>query len=164
MNKLIKQNDITSARLLMTSTNPEDVKADKIFLIRSYFAQVRNTKKAAQLIKEFELDLKTIDSEFYEIEEVVINESMNFYMQQFGVSFKHYSMQNVLRLADYLVDHGPQKYGKPLAFLIEKLVKHDNLDEAKHIFDLNKSMVEKHIMLAMAKLLKPKRICFKYLA
>lgn len=81
MNKLIKQNDITSARLLMTSTNPEDVKADKIFLIRSYFAQVRNTKKAAQLIKEFELDLKTIDSEFYEIEEVVINESMNFYMQ-----------------------------------------------------------------------------------
>lgn len=54
-------------------------------------------------------------------------------------------MQNVLRLADYLVDHGPQKYGKPLAFLIEKLVKHDNLDEAKHIFDLNKPMVEKHL-------------------
>ena len=47
MDKLIKQNDVTSAKLLMTSSNPEDIKKDKIFLIRSYFAQVRNTKKAA---------------------------------------------------------------------------------------------------------------------
>ena len=54
-------------------------------------------------------------------------------------------MQNVLRLADYLVDHGPQKYGKPLAYLIERLVKHDNLDEAKHIFDINKELVAKYI-------------------
>ena len=81
MNQLIKQNDITSARLLMTSKDADQMKADKIFLIRSYFAQVRNTKKAAQLIKEFELDLQTIDQEFYEIEEVIISESMNFYMQ-----------------------------------------------------------------------------------
>ena len=54
-------------------------------------------------------------------------------------------MQNVLRLADYLVDHGPQKYGKPLAFLIERLVKHDNLDEAKHIFDKNKKLVANYV-------------------
>lgn len=44
------------------------------------------------LIKEFDLDAETIAREFAQIESIVINESMNFYMNQFGVSFKHYSL------------------------------------------------------------------------
>ena len=101
MQKLILQNDVTTAKILVT-----EEAGDKIYLIQRQFAQVRNAKKAALLIKEFSLDLKVIDKEFAEIESCIINESMNFYMQQFGVSWKHYNMENVLRLADFLVDHG----------------------------------------------------------
>ena len=97
------------------------------------------------LIKEFDLDLSTISDEFYHIEEIIVNDSMNFYLNQFGVSFKHYSMENTLRLADYLVDVGPQKYGKSLTYLIEKLHKHEILDEAKHFYEQNKSLVEGHL-------------------
>lgn len=94
------------------------------------------------MIKEFDLDLSTISDEFYHIEEIIVNDSMNFYLNQFGVSFKHYSMENCLRLADYLIDVGPQKYGKPLCYLIEKLHKHEILDEAKHLFEGNKELVK----------------------
>ena len=66
--------------------------ADKIYIVMRYYAKIKNNKKAAQLIKEFKLDLKTINKEFYEIEETIIADSMNFYCNQFGVSFKHYSM------------------------------------------------------------------------
>ena len=93
------------------------------------------------LIKEFDLDLETISDEFYHIEEIIVNDSMNFYLNQFGVSFKHYSMENTLRLADYLIDFGPQRYGKSLSYLIEKLHKHYILDEAKHLYVQNKSLV-----------------------
>ena len=54
-------------------------------------------------------------------------------------------MENTLRLADYLVDVGPQKYGKSLTYLIEKLHKHQILDEAKHFYEQNKSLVEGHL-------------------
>lgn len=50
-----------------------------------------------------------------------------------------------MRLADFLVDHGGQKYGKPLAYFIERLFAHDNLDEAKQIFDENRELVEKNL-------------------
>ena len=112
-------------------------------MVTRYYAKIRNHKKAAQLIKEFGLDLKTINQEFFEIEEAIIADSMNFYCNQFGVSFKHYSIQNVLRLADFLVDHSPQQYGKPIAFLIEKLIKHDLMDEAKQIYNDNMNLVDK---------------------
>jgi hypothetical protein len=127
---LIEQNDITSAKLLIHEEEPL-LTEDKVFLIRKQFFKVGNAKKAALLIKEFELGLDIISTEFDEIEHVIISDSMNFFMGQFGVSFKHYSQQNILRLADYLMDYSPQKYGKPLAFLIERLIKHGNLDEAK---------------------------------
>ena len=61
-------------------------------MVTRYYAKIRNHKKAAQLIKEFGLDLKTINQEFFEIEEAIIADSMNFYCNQFGVSFKHYSI------------------------------------------------------------------------
>jgi hypothetical protein len=104
MRKLIEQNDVTTARLLIAAEAPRD---DQVFLIQQQFNQVRNAKKAAMLIKEFDLDLDTISQEFYHIEEIIVRDSMNFYLQQFGVSFKHYSMDNTIRLADYLVDFGP---------------------------------------------------------
>lgn len=97
------------------------------------------------LIKEFDLDLETISREFESVENIIINDAMTFYINQFGVSFKHYSMQNVLRLADYLVDYGPQQYGKPLAYLIERLHKNDVLDEAKHLLDNNFELVKEHL-------------------
>ena len=104
MLKLIQQNDVTTARLLISEDEKRD---DQIFIVQQQFNQVRNAKKAAMLIKEFDLDLSTISDEFYHIEEIIVNDSMNFYLNQFGVSFKHYSMENTLRLADYLVDVGP---------------------------------------------------------
>lgn len=83
--------------------------ADQVFVIQRQFAQVRNAKKAAVLIKECDLDIETVSREFVEIEDIIINEAMCFYMPQFGVSFKTgtYIEQNVLRLADYLIDYGP---------------------------------------------------------
>lgn len=69
------------------------------------FFKVRNAKKAAQLIKEFKLPLEVVQREFQEIEDIIVKDAMNFYMMQFGVSFKHYHMESVLRLADYLVDY-----------------------------------------------------------
>jgi hypothetical protein len=133
---------VTTARLLISEDNKID---DQVFIVQQQFNQVRNAKKAAMLIKEFDLDLSMISDEFYHIEEIIVNDSMNFFLNQFGVSFKHYSMENTMRLADYLVDVGPQRYGKSLTYLIEKLHKHDILDEAKHLFDSNKSLVEHHL-------------------
>ena len=49
---------------------------------------MRNAKKAAVLIKECELDIETITREFVEIEDIIINEAMCFYLPQFGISFK----------------------------------------------------------------------------
>ena len=129
---------MTTARLLISEDNKRD---DQVFIVQQQFNQVRNAKKAAMLIKEFDLDLSTISDEFYHIEEIIVNDSMTFYLNQFGVSFKHYSMENTLRLADYLVDVGPQKYGKSLTYLIEKLHKHYILDEAKHFYDTNRQLV-----------------------
>lgn len=97
------------------------------------------------LIKEFDLDLDTISNEFEGIENIIISDAMNFYMKQFDVSFKHYRVQNVLRLADYLVDYGPQRYGKPLAYFIERLIKHEVLDEAKYFLDQFGELVRNHL-------------------
>ena len=139
MAMLIEQNDITSAKLLIRDTNPEN-KEDKVFLIRKQFFKVRNAKKAALLIKEFDLSLETISTEFDEIERIIIGDSMNILMNKFGVSFfKHYSRQNVLRLADYLIDYSSQNYGRPLVWFIEKLFSHSNLDEAKFLYENNKN-------------------------
>ena len=44
------------------------------------------------LIKEFDLDLETISEEFEGIENIIINDSMNFYMINFDCSFKHYRL------------------------------------------------------------------------
>jgi hypothetical protein len=70
---------------------------------------------------------------------------MNFFMQQFGISFKHYSLENVLRFADYLIDMSVQKYGKPLVYLIEKLYMHSIYDEAKHFWKANEELVGRHL-------------------
>jgi hypothetical protein len=141
---LIEQNDITSAKLLIHEQEPM-LTEDKVFLIRKQFFKVGNAKKAALLIKEFELSLDIISNEFDEIEHTIISDSMNFFMGQFGVSFKHYSMQNILRLADYLTDYSSQKYGKPLAFLVERLFKHGNLDEAKYLAEKHRDQVWRHL-------------------
>lgn len=144
MAQLIEQNDITTAKLLV-SEDKELGSSDKIFLVHKQFFKYRNAKKSAQLIKEFKLDLSVIQQEFEEIENIIVGDAMNFYMKQFGVSFKHYSMDNVLRLAEYLTDFNLQNYGKPLAFLIEKLVHHELFDEAKHLTDLNANLVRRHL-------------------
>ena len=61
------------------------------------------------------------------------------------MSFKHYSIQNVLRLADYLVDQSPQCYFKPISILVTKLYKHGCLDEAKHICSKFEKQISKHL-------------------
>lgn len=97
---------------------------DKIFIVHCQYKQIKNTKKAALLIKEFNIDLDTIYKEFGEIENKILNDCMTFYIKQFGINFKDSPMvteNEVMRLADYLVDHGPQKYGRGLWWLIEKL-------------------------------------------
>lgn len=136
MRKLIQQNDVTTARILVQT---ED---DKLFLIRAQYMQTNNAKKAAALIKEYALSDETITKEFAQIEQKILNDGMNFYMKQFEVSFKHYSEENLFRCADFLTDCGPQKYGKGLAWLIERLVKHSIEDEARFLFDENKELVE----------------------
>ena len=44
-----------------------------------------------------------------------------------------------------MVDYGPQRYGKPLASLIERLMKHDIHDEAKHFLEKYPDLVRKHL-------------------
>lgn len=53
---------MTSARELITPghISKKDQKDDQVFVIQKQFNQVRNAKKAAMLIKEFDLDLETI--------------------------------------------------------------------------------------------------------
>lgn len=80
MASLIEQNDITTAKLLVREECPEAERADKIFLINKQFYKYRNAKKSAQLIKEFKLDLATIQAEFEEIEAIILNDCMNFFM------------------------------------------------------------------------------------
>ena len=75
MQRLILGNDITTARLLIDESLP-NAEEEKIFLIQQHFNQVRNPKKAAILIKDFKLDVETIDKEFYQIEDVIINDCM----------------------------------------------------------------------------------------
>jgi hypothetical protein len=130
---------------LISDRDKDKASADKIFLVHKQFYKYRNAKKSAQLIKEFKLDLDVIQKEFGEIENIIVSEAMNFYMGQFGVSFKHYSMENVLRLAEYLTDYNLQNYGKPLAYLIERLVVHENMDEARHLLDTDINDVRKYL-------------------
>lgn len=79
MAQLIEQNDVTSAKLLIREEDPL-MTEDKIFLVNKQFFKIRNAKKAALMIKEFGLPLGTINKEFYEIETIIISESMNFFM------------------------------------------------------------------------------------
>ena len=89
MSELIEQNDITSAKLLVREDE------DRIFLVHKQFYKYNNAKKSAQLNKEFKLPLSLIQTEFEEIENIIIQDCMNFYMKQFAVSFKHYNLENV---------------------------------------------------------------------
>ena len=75
MRKLIQQNDITTARILMQTQE------DRIFLVHCQYKQIKNTKKAALLIKEFNIDLDTIYKEFAEIENKILNDCMTFYVK-----------------------------------------------------------------------------------
>lgn len=68
MAQLIEQNDITTAKLLIKEDNLEEARIQKIFLVNKQFYKCHNAKKAAQLIKEFNLDFQTIQTEFEEIE------------------------------------------------------------------------------------------------
>ena len=64
-----------------------------------------------------------------------------------------------MRLADFLVDHGPQGYGKPLAYLIEKLAQcSDNMDEAKQLYNANSGLVDKFLSEFMVKRLTEHKI------
>lgn len=130
---------------MLVKETDETYKDDVIFIIQAQFKKVRNAKKASMLIKEYGVDLEVIGKEFAEIEHIIINESVNFFMQLFEVSFKHYSMENVLRLADFLADLGDQKYFKPLAYFIARLHAHSNLDEAKHIYQQYEKYLESHL-------------------
>ena len=51
----------------------------------------------------------------------------------------------VMRLADYLIDHGPQKYGRGLGWLIEKLQKNSHEAMASYLYEQNKTLVHKSI-------------------
>jgi hypothetical protein len=52
----------------------------------------------------------------------------------------------VLRLADYLSDFSSEnRYGRPLAYLIERLFAHSCLEEAKYLLDVNRDYVAQHL-------------------
>mmetsp|Transcript_1928 Transcript_1928/g.2758 ORF Transcript_1928/g.2758 Transcript_1928/m.2758 type:complete len:290 (+) Transcript_1928:426-1295(+) len=115
MRKLIDDNDVTTARIMLEENvpqeqrraSPQEITDCKVFLAKHQYRVVKNHKKAAALIKELNLDCEVIREHFADIELRVLEDSINFFFMQFGVSFKHFSMENLLRLADYLTDKSP---------------------------------------------------------
>ena len=65
-------------------------------------------------------------------------------------------------LADYLIDHGPQKYGRGLGWLIEKLADNKRESMASYLYEQNKDLVHKYLAEDLIEILKQFKDEFSY--